>query len=65
MIPRERALQYFSPEALERARDLTPLEIAEFLEEYRLLYGLREVPPIPEEFRDLVDPACPESEGEP
>ncbi len=63
MIPRKRAVQYFSKEDLERARELTPTEIGEFLEQFRLLYGLREVPPIPEELRDLVDPQCPEHSG--
>ena len=56
MIPRRQALQYFFDEALERARDLTPTEIAQFLEEFRLLYGRKVVPPIPSSLRDLVDP---------
>ena len=58
MIPRRQTLQYFSDEALERARDLTPTQIAQFLEEFRLLYGLKEVPPIPSTLQDLVDPDC-------
>ena len=56
MIPRERTVQYFSDEALERARNLTPTQLAQLLEEFRLLYGLKEVPPIPSAFQDLVDP---------
>lgn len=59
MIPRQRALQYFTDEDLERARALTATQIARFLEEFRRLYGLRELPPIPEEFQDLVDPDYP------
>ena len=61
MIPRRQTLQYISDEALERARDLTPTQIAQFLEEFRLLYGLKEVPPIPSRFQDLVDPDSPEA----
>ena len=56
MIPIEKALQLFSQEALERGGRLSPTQIAEFVEGFRLMYGPREVPPIPEEFRDLVDP---------
>ena len=56
MIPRRQAVQYFSDEALDRARDLTPTQIAQFLEEFRRLYGLRDVPPIPDSLKDLVDP---------
>ena len=59
MIPRRQALQYFSDEALERARDLTPTQIAQFLEEFRLLYGLKEAPPYRVHFKDLVDPDYP------
>lgn len=56
MIPIPRALQLFSPEALERCRRLSPTQIAQFVENFRLLYGPTEVPPIPPQFRDLVDP---------
>ncbi len=64
MIPKKRAVQYFTDEDLERARELTPTQIARFVEEFRLLYGLRELPPIPEEFRDLVDPDYPHDHAE-
>ena len=35
----EKIVQYFSPEALERSRDLSPEAIARFLEDYRLMFS--------------------------
>ncbi len=34
-----KAVQIFSKEALERSKNLTPTQIAEFLEEFRLMHG--------------------------
>ena len=36
----KKAVQYFSPEYLEQCREMSPLEIAEFLENYRELHAL-------------------------
>lgn len=39
-----KVLQYFSDEYIEACKKITPLQIAEFLESYRLLHGHQEGP---------------------
>ncbi len=34
-----KAIQHFTPEYLEACKKMTPMQIAEFLEEFRLMFG--------------------------
>lgn len=40
-----KAIQYFTPEYLERCKQMTPLQILQFLEEFRLLIGSQKKKP--------------------
>ena len=51
-----RAVQYFTPEQLEHGKSLTPTQIAEFLEEFRLIHGEKDNPQAAPASDGHVDP---------
>ena len=58
-----RAVQYFTPEQLEYGKSLTSTQIAEFLEEFRLIHGEKDNPQADLASDERVAP--PQSRSEP